>query len=41
LVKDFPELCIDAEGRLRTIEDELDVQIAIDYVQKSLKLFSV
>lgn len=39
-IKDFPELSIDAEGKLRTPEDNLSVSITRDYIQKSLELFS-
>ncbi len=42
LVKDFPDLSIDAEGRLRnTGDDSLNVEVARDYIQKSLELFSI
>ena len=41
LVKDFPNLSIDAEGRLRTTEDNLDKLKVKDYLQKSLDMFSV
>jgi hypothetical protein len=41
LLKDYPNISIDAEGRLRTQEDSLDVEITRDYIQKSLELFSV
>ncbi|MDQ5930966.1 MAG: hypothetical protein QG674_132 [Patescibacteria group bacterium] len=41
LLKDYPNISIDAEGRLRTQEDNLDVEITRDYIRKSLELFSV
>lgn len=42
LVKDFPDLSIDAEGRLRNKEyDSLNIETARDYVKKSLELFSI
>lgn len=42
LVKDFPDLSIDAEGRLRNPEiDNLHLGITKDYVEKSLELFLV
>lgn len=40
LVKDFPEINIDAEGRLRNNEDNLDIEITGRYLEKSLELFS-
>lgn len=40
LVKDFPDLSIDAEGRLRNTEDDsLNVQVTRDYIKKSYELF--
>lgn len=42
LVKDFPDLSIDAEGRLRNeADDSLNIETARDYVKKSLELFSI
>ncbi|MFZ2205443.1 MAG: hypothetical protein WA057_04385 [Candidatus Magasanikiibacteriota bacterium] len=41
LVKDFPNISIDAEGKLRTSEDHLDVNEAGSYIKKSLDLFSI
>lgn len=41
LVKYFPNLSMDAEGRLRTAEDNLDKLKVKDYLQKSLDMFSV
>lgn len=39
LIKDYPDISIDAEGRLRTKEDQLDVVITREYIQKSLNMF--
>lgn len=39
LVKDFPDLSIDAEGRLRTKDDHLDLEVATEYVCKALTMF--
>lgn len=39
LVKDFPKLSIDAEGRLRSQNDSLDLNVAKEYIHKSLKMF--
>ncbi|MDP3731161.1 MAG: hypothetical protein Q8R34_01555 [bacterium] len=39
LVKEFPDLNIDAEGRLRTPEDHLDVEVAGRYLLGALKMF--
>lgn len=41
LIKDFPDISIDAEGRLRTKEDNLDIETTRDYIQKSLDMFSI
>ncbi len=40
LVKDFPNLCIDAEGKLRNKEDDsLNIAASTNYLLKSLELF--
>ena len=39
LVKDFPNLCIDAEGRLRNSDDHLNLNVAKEYIAKSLEIF--
>ena len=33
ILKQFPNVCIDAEGRLRTKEDHLDLSIASEYIK--------
>lgn len=38
LLKDFPQLSIDAEGRLRNQDDELDSAIATSYLKKAYEL---
>jgi len=38
LVKDFPQLSIDAEGRLRNHNDQLDLTVAGSYLQKAYEL---
>ena len=40
LLKDFPSLSIDAEGCLRDEKDNLDVDLTLDYLNKSLDFFS-
>lgn len=40
LIKDFPEISIDAEGRLRDGDDKLDVDVAKKYVSKALQIFA-
>jgi len=40
LVHDFPNLCIDAEGRLRDEDDRLDQSVAKEYVRKALQIFT-
>lgn len=40
LVKKFPDLCLDAEGRLRDAQDRIDLAAVKTYLQKSLKMFS-
>ncbi|MBI5421359.1 MAG: hypothetical protein HZA35_03595 [Parcubacteria group bacterium] len=39
LVDEFPDLCIDAEGRLRDKDDHLDIVAAVAYVKKAFALF--
>lgn len=39
LAKEFPDLSIDAEGRLRTQEDHLDLRIASEYIRKAFFIF--
>ncbi len=39
LVEDFRDLSIDAEGRLRTPEDHLDLAVAGDYIKKAYQIF--
>jgi len=38
LVKDFPQLSIDAEGRLRNQDDQLDLTVVSSYLQKAYEL---
>lgn len=40
LVQEFPDLSIDAEGRLRTAEDHLDLNLARAYLQTALSMFN-
>lgn len=40
IVKELPELSIDAEGRLRTLEDHLDLNLASEYLIKALSMFN-
>lgn len=40
LVSDFPDLSIDAEGRLRDENDTLDLNVAREYVDKTLQIFA-
>lgn len=35
LLRDFPDLCLDAEGRLRTPVDNLDLDRAVAYLQRA------
>lgn len=35
----YPNLCIDAEGRLRNENDHLDLAVATEYVKKALAIF--
>lgn len=39
LVSDFPDLSIDAEGRLRDSQDSLDLNVASEYVQGACSVF--
>jgi len=40
LVSDFPDLSIDAEGRLRDHNDNLDLDLAKEYVMNAVNMFS-
>ncbi len=40
LVQDYPELSIDAEGRLRDENDRIDQSIAKEYVSKAFHIFN-
>jgi len=40
LAMEFPDLSIDAEGRLRTQEDHLDLTVANEYLRKSFEMFN-
>ncbi|MEX1061809.1 MAG: hypothetical protein WEC39_01715 [Patescibacteria group bacterium] len=40
LVGDFPDLNIDAQGRLRNEDNELDLQLADNYLKKALTIFA-
>lgn len=40
LVKEFPNLSIDAEGLIRTPEDHLDLNLASEYPRKTLLMFN-
>ncbi len=39
LVEYYPEICIDAEGALRDVNDHLDLDAAKRYIEAALKLF--
>jgi hypothetical protein len=39
LIKKFPGLCIDAEGKLRDGDDRLSVRSAVNYANKALELY--
>ena len=39
LARKFPDLSIDAEGRLRTPEDHLDLAVSSEYLRKALAMF--
>ena len=41
LMKEFPNLSIDAEGRLRTAEDHLDLNVATEYLRKAFSIFGM
>lgn len=40
LVREFPDLSIDAEGRLRTQEDHLDLAVSSEYLRKAFAMFN-
>lgn len=40
LVREFPDLSIDAEGRLRTPEDHLDLAVSSEYLRKAFAMFN-
>ncbi len=40
LIREFPNLNIDAEGRLRTPEDHLDLNLASDYLRHAIEMFN-
>lgn len=40
LVKEFPDISIDAEGRLRDANDNLDQYLAVQYVKEACQLLS-
>lgn len=40
LVKYFPDLCVDAEGRLRDKDDNLDLKLAQAYLRRAINIFS-
>jgi hypothetical protein len=40
LLAEFSDLSIDAEGKLRTQEDDLDVKVAQTYLLRALQMFS-
>lgn len=40
LAREFPDISIDAEGRLRTQEDHLDLNVANEYLRKALAMFN-
>ncbi len=40
LVGEFPDLSIDAESRLRTQEDNLDLNVAAEYLRKAIAMFN-
>jgi hypothetical protein len=39
LAREFPDLNIDAEGRLRTPEDHLDLAVSSEYLRKAFAMF--
>ena len=41
IIAEFPDLCIDAEGRLRDEHDNLDSSKAKAYAQKALEMYTV
>lgn len=40
LAREFPDLSIDAEGRLRTQEDHLDLAVSSEYLHKAYAMFN-
>ena len=40
LTNEFPDLSIDAEGRLRTPEDHLDLAVSSEYLRKAFEMFN-
>lgn len=40
LVTEFPNLSIDAEGKLRDKDDRLDLNIATEYIRKAFEMFN-
>lgn len=40
LAREFPDLSIDAEGRLRTPEDHLDLAVSSEYLRKAFAMFN-
>lgn len=40
IIAEFPDVSIDAEGKLRTTEDHLDLNKSIDYLNSARKLFA-
>lgn len=40
LVKEFPNLSIDAEGRLRDADDNLNQYLAVQYIKEACRVFS-
>jgi len=40
LSREFPDLSIDAEGRLRTLEDHLDLAVSSEYLRRALAMFN-
>ena len=39
LIKEFPDLSIDAEARLRDEHDALDMDLALDYIKRAFTMF--
>ncbi len=40
LIREFPGLCIDAEGKLRDPDDNLDIEKTRSYLEKAIELFA-